>query len=494
VTSLRGHAKNSSAPGREAKIALVIPPSMDIEQIWCPNLPIGLAYLAAVLEKNGNELTVFDCPALGIDQENLAAKIDAFDPDVVGITAVTPTIKSAFLAAHNAKEKVPNATVVIGGPHATFMDKQILSEQPDVDVVVRGEGEETIIELLSKLFGSGDLKDVLGISFRKNGQIIRTPDRPFIQNLDDLPRPAFQYFALKKYQFFGKTIIPILTSRGCPFQCAYCVSSRMAGKMFRARDPYSVVDEFEWIVNTHGAGAVSFYDDAFTYDKKRAIKICEEIKKRKIGVPWDCQTRVDRISEEVLVKMRDADCQLVSFGAEAGCQKILNAVNKRTTIEQNEKAVKMAKKVGGLSVAVSVIIGYPGETPETLKQTFNFIRRTKPDYVYLCLATPYPGTSLRNTLEELGWKMSTDWSEYDLQTPVYENPLLPVDLVKTRRDFYNRFYSWSYILRQYLRGTFYSKNMGRTALNDRLWRMKLPSWIFSSLKKVRSQPKSPRNV
>jgi anaerobic magnesium-protoporphyrin IX monomethyl ester cyclase len=494
VTSLSRHAKTSDRAGRKVKIALVIPPSMDIEQIWCPNLPIGLAYLAAVLEKNGHELTVFDCPALGIDHKDLAAKTAAFDPDVVGITSVTPTIKSALLAAHNAKEKVPNAAVVLGGPHATFMDNQILSEQPDVDVVVRGEGEQTIIELLSKLFGSGDLRDVSGISFRKNGQIIRTPDRPFIQNLDDLPRPAFQYFALKKYQFFGKTILPILTSRGCPFQCAYCVSSRMAGKMFRARNPYSVADEFEWLVDVHGAGAVSFYDDAFTYDKKRAIKICEEIKKRKIGVPWDCQTRVDQISEEVLVKMRDADCQLVSFGAEAGCQKILNAVNKRTTVEQNEKAVKMAKKVGGLSVAVSVIIGYPGETPETLEQTFNFIRRTKPDYVYLCLATPYPGTSLRSTLEELGWKMSTDWSQYDLQTPVYENPLLPVDLVKTRRDFYNRFYSWSYILRQYLRGTFYSKNMGRTALNDRLWRMKLPRWIFSSLKKVRSQPKSPRNV
>jgi len=493
VTLLSDGVKKTEKAGRKAKIALVIPPSMEIEQIWCPNLPIGLAYLAAVLEKNGHELTVFDCPALGIDHKNLAAKIASFEPDVVGITSVTPTIKSALLAAHNAKETYPNAAVVLGGPHPTFLDSQILSEQPDVDVVVRGEGEETIIELLPRLVGSGDLQSVLGISFRKNGHVIRTPDRPFIQNLDELPRPAYQYFTLKKYQFFGKTILPILTSRGCPFQCSYCVSSRMVGKMFRARKPISVVDELEWLRDVHGAGAFSFYDDAFTYDERRAIKICEEIQKRKIGIPWDCQTRVDQISEEVLVKMRDADCQLVSFGAESGCQKILDAVNKRTTIEQNEKAVKMAKEVG-ISVAVSVIIGYPGETPETLKQTFNFIRRTEPDYVYLCVATPYPGTALRNTLENLGWKMSTDWSQYDLQTPVYENPLLPVDLVKTRRDFYNRFYSWSYILRQSLRGTFYSKNMARTALNDRLWRMKLPRWIFRSLKKVRSQPKSPRTV
>jgi radical SAM superfamily enzyme YgiQ (UPF0313 family) len=263
----------------------------------------------------------------------------------------------------------------------------------------------------------------------------------------------------------------------------------MVGKMFRARSPNNVADELEWLRDAHGAGAFSFYDDAFTYDKNRAIKICEEIKNRNIGVPWDCQTRVDQISKEILVKMRDADCQLVSFGAESGCQTILDAVKKRTTIEQNERAVRLAKEVG-LSVAMSVIIGYPGETTDTLKQTFDFIRKTEPDYVYLCLATPYPGTDLRSLLEDLGWKMSAEWSHYDLQTPVFENPLLPVDLRKTRREFYNRFYSWAYILRQSLKGTFYSRNMARTALNDRLWRMKLPRLVSANLKKLKFQKKS----
>jgi len=445
--------------------------------------------LAAALEKGGYELAVFDCPALRIDHEKLRAMIASFEPNVVGITSVTPTIKSALLAAHIAKETCPNAVVVLGGPHATFMDSQILSENPDVDIVVRGEGEETLLELLRHLFGSGDLQAVSGISFRKNGQIIRTSNRPFIQNLEELPRPAYQYFSLNRYQFFGKTILPILTSRGCPFQCSYCVSSRMVGKMFRARSPNSVADELEWLRDVHGAGAFSFYDDAFTYDESRAIKICEEIRKRNIGIPWDCQTRVDKISKEILVKMRDADCQLVSFGAESGCQTILDAVKKRTTIEQNETAVRLAKEVG-LSVAMSVIIGYPGETPDTLKQTFDFIRRTKPDYVYLCLATPYPGTDLRSLLEDLGWKMSAEWSQYDLQTPVFENPFLHVDLRKTRREFYNHFYSWSYILRQTLKGTFYSRNMARTALNDRIWRMKLPRLVSANLKKLRFQKKS----
>jgi radical SAM superfamily enzyme YgiQ (UPF0313 family) len=468
------------------KVALVIPPALDMDQMWCPNMPIGLAYLAAVLEKADYELVLIDCPALRITHKMLRAELASFEPDVVGITSITPIIKSTLLAAQVAKETCPNALVVLGGPHATFMDSQILSENPVVDVIVRGEGEQTIIELLQNFSSSGAFDEVEGITFRKDGNIVRTPNRPFIQNLDELPYPAYHYFDLGKYQFFGKNVLPILTSRGCPFQCAYCVSSRMVGKGFRARDPNRVVDELEWLRDEQGAGAFSFYDDAFTYDQQRAIKICEGIKKRNIGVPWDCQTRVDQISKEVLVKMKAADCQLVSFGAESGCQKILDAVSKRTTIELNEKAVKLAKDIG-LSVAMSVIIGYPGETVDTLKQTFSFIRRTKPDYVYLCLATPYPGTALRKTLEDLEWPMSTDWSHYDMQTQVFENPLLPVDLVETRRKFYNSFYSWSYMLRQYLKGTFYSKSMVRTALNDRVWRTRLFRHFFANFRKLKTQ-------
>jgi anaerobic magnesium-protoporphyrin IX monomethyl ester cyclase len=486
VALLSGRAKVLERSSRTVKVALIIPPALELGKMWCPNLPLGLAYLAAVIEKDGYELTVFDCPTLGIDHKKLGAKLASFEPDVVGITSVTPMIKSALLIARVAKETCPNTVVILGGPHATFMDSQVLSENPAVDIVVRGEGEETILELLRHLFNSGDLQTVSGISFRKNKQIIRTPNRQFIQNLDELPRPAYQYFAIEKYQFFGKRILPIMTSRGCPFQCSYCVSSRMAGANFRARSPTKVVDELEWLRDVHRAGAFSFYDDALTYDKKRAIEICEEIQKRNIGIPWDCQTRVDAISKEVLVELRDADCQLVSFGVESGCQKILDTVKKRTTIEQNERAVRLAKEVG-ISVAMSVIIGYPGETMDTIKQTFAFIRRAKPDYVYLCLATPFPGTDFRALLENLGWKMSDDWSHYDQETPVFENPSLPVDLRETRREFYNSFYSWSYILRQSLKGTFYNQNMARTALNDRLWRMKLPMCVSGNLKKLRFQ-------
>ena len=181
--------------------------------------------------------------------------------------------------------------------------------------------------------------------------------------------------------------------------------------------------------------------------------------------------------------MREAKCQLVSFGVESGSQKILDAVKKRTTVEQNEKAIKWAKEVG-IPVSMSVIIGYPGETTDTLKQTLDFIRKTEPDYVYLCLATPYPGTELYSLLKELGWKMSREWSHYDMQTPVFENPLLPNDkLMETRKKFYNDFYSPAYILRQSLKGNFYSQIMARTALNYILWRTKLPRLVPAILRK-----------
>ena len=477
---------NASDMSKKLKVALIIPPTLDMGKMWCPNLPIGLAYLAAVIEKAGYDLNLIDCQALQITHKMLGEKLSSFKPDVVGITSVTPFVESTLLAARVSKENCPDAPLVLGGPHATFMDIQLLSEHPEVDIIVRGEGEETFLDLLHTLSESGDLNAVLGISFRKNGQVVRTPNRPFIQNLDDLPYPAYHNFALEKYQFFGRRILPILTSRGCPFQCSYCVSSRMIGAGFRARDPIKVVDELEWLKNEQKAGTFSFYDDAFTYDQNRAVKICEEIKKRRIGIPWDCQTRVDRISREVLEKMKAADCQLVSFGAESGCQKILDAVNKRTTVAQNEAAIKLAKDVG-LSVAMSVVIGYPGETAESLQQTLGFIKRAKPDYVYLCLATPYPGTALRSTLETLGWPISSDWSKYDMQVPAFENPLLKVNLVDLRRDFYNNFYSWSYVLRQFRRNTFYSKSMARTALNDRIWRTKALRWFFVNLRKSREQ-------
>jgi anaerobic magnesium-protoporphyrin IX monomethyl ester cyclase len=458
--------------GRRPKISLVNPPPLEGVYRHQPYLPLGLAYLAAVLEKNGQEVTVIDCPALEINQEKLKTKLASINPDLIGITSMTPTIQSATLSAHIAKETCPDTTVVLGGPHVTFMDKQVLTEEKAVDIIVRGEGEQTMLELAQNAFNLKNLNDIKGITFKKNGQIFRTPNRPLIQKLDELPHPAYKHFALEKYRLFGKRILPIITSRGCPSQCSFCTTSRIFGKTFRARSPKNIVDELEWLRDAHRADAFSFYDDTFTLNKKRALEICEEIKNRDIGLPWDCQTRVSQVSKEILAKMREANCQQVFFGVESGCQKILDAVKKGTSVEQNEKAIKMAKEAG-LFVAVSVMVGYPGETQDMLKQTIKLIRKTEPDDAYICVATPYPGTDLRNLVEEKGWTMSNDWKLYDTITPVFKNPNLSTeDLTKIRNSFYDSFYSPKYVLRHLFKSNFYSRVMARTALNHLIWRIR----------------------
>jgi anaerobic magnesium-protoporphyrin IX monomethyl ester cyclase len=459
-------------------------------------IPLGIGYLAAVLENNGYAVDVIDCQAIKYTSKQLETEFIQRRPDVIGVTSATLTYKPALEIVKTAKEACPNCLTVMGGPHVTVMDEQTLNEQPEVDIVVRGEGEQTILEL-ADLASKSDLENlhrVDGITLRNNGQIVRTRDRAFIQNLDELPHPAYGHFPLSKYRFMGKNYLPIITSRGCPFQCTFCLAFRMCGRGFRTRSPKKVVDELEWLRDVHGADTFAFYDDTFTFDMKRASEICEEMKTRKIGLTWDCRTRVDRISREILTKMREADCKLIHYGVESGNQKMLNAMKKGTTVEQNEKAIKLTKEIG-ISVAISVVVGYPGETEDMLKQTFNFIRRTKPDYVYVCQAIPYPGTELYDVLKELGWEMSTEWNHYDEQTQVFRNPLLPVDEIeRAKRTFYDHFFSPSYFLHKSLKRDFYSQVMARTALNHLLWRVRLPMWVSSSLKKMRPQQKNQRNA
>jgi anaerobic magnesium-protoporphyrin IX monomethyl ester cyclase len=480
-------------------VTLVNPPYPSGSHESMRTIPLGLGYLAAVLENNGYSVDVIDCQVLKPTRIELENKLAKLEPDVVGVTSATLTYGPALEIVKTTKEVCPNCLTVLGGPHVTVMDEHALNEEPTADIVVRGEGEQTMLEL-ANLTSKGNLKnlsEVAGLTFRKNGQIIRTPDRPFIQNIDDLPRPAYRHFQLSDYKISGKIYLPVITSRGCPFQCAFCLVSRMCGNRFRGRSPKNVVDELEWLRDTYEADAFSFYDDTFTFDKKRASEICHEMKKRNVNLPWDCRTRVDRVTRELLADMRNANCQLIHFGIESGSQKMLEIMKKGTTVEQNEKAIKLAKEVG-LSSAISVVIGYPGETPELLKQTINFIRKTKPDYVYMCVAIPYPGTELYNLLKDLGWDTSKDWKNYDEQNPtqVFKNQLLSSEKIdEVKKKFYDQFFSPSYILYQSLKRDSYSQTMARIALNHFLWRTKLPRLLPSNLmrQKKRQGSKQPND-
>lgn len=447
-------------------ITLVVPPLPTgvLKESVCSSPPLNITYLAAVLEKAGFNVNVVDCPPLEIDHERLGKEIASNNPNIVGITSMSQTFPSALQAAHVAKEACPDALVVLGGPHATFMDVQTLSNSVDVDIVVRGEGEQTMLELANHVDRSEKLSDVAGITFRKNGKIMRTPNRPFMENLDELPFPAYHFLPLEKYESLGRKFFLILSSRGCPFHCSFCTMRLMDGEKVRPRSPKNVVNEMEFIRECD-AQAFSFCDEMFTLDKRRVYKICEEIKRRRIDLHWDCQTRVDKISKETLVNMKKAGCQLIGFGVESGSQKLLNAMRKGTTVEQNEKAIKMCKQVG-VPVAASFMIGYPGETPETFNQTFAFIHKVKPDIVYLCVATPFPGTDFYNLVKEKGWKLSQEWVKYDVVTPVFETPYLSAEsILKMRRKFYDKWYSISYVLRNVLKNNYYNRTMARFAVD-----------------------------
>ncbi|MCW4024255.1 MAG: B12-binding domain-containing radical SAM protein [Candidatus Bathyarchaeota archaeon] len=228
----------------KTKIALINPPFMEGSFHHPLLLPLGIAYLAAVAEKGGHEVKVIDCPANGLDQTQLQKELASFNPDIVGITGTTPTIKSSIQSAKTAKEVLPNAQVLVGGAHATFMDKELLEEVPAIDVIVRGEGEMTLLELADTV-DKLDLAKVDGITYRKDDKIVQNKKRAFIQNLDEMPRPAYHLFPLDKYHIYGKTFLPVMSSRGCPFQCAFCVTSQSFGAQFRARSATNVVDEIE---------------------------------------------------------------------------------------------------------------------------------------------------------------------------------------------------------------------------------------------------------
>lgn len=289
-------------------VTLVNPPYPIGAHQHQPFIPLGLAYLAAVLEKNQYEVDVLDCQALKLSYEEIKSEISKRQPNIVGITSTTLTYKSALRIAKIAKEVSPDCLTILGGCHATFWDDKALQECQYLDVVVRKEGENTLIEI-AQSFGAGKvLHNILGTTCRKGQEIVRNPDRPYIENLDDLPFPAHHLWPIERLRKYGKTIFPVMTSRGCVYWCDFCTAVRMFGRKYRMRSPKNVVDELEFLHSNHDAEQFTFYDDAFTVNQPRTEEICQEIRNRKLRIAWDCETRVDMVTKELLQKMKDAGC------------------------------------------------------------------------------------------------------------------------------------------------------------------------------------------
>ncbi len=446
------------------KITLVNPPYPPSVHSHPPFIPLGLAYLGAVAEKAGHQVTVIDCQAEKLNYETFQSRIAKTPSDVIGVTATTLLYKSAMQIITVAKQTQPQAVTVLGGSHGTFWDENALHEYPSLDVVVRREGEETLIELAEKLQSQSSLSSVLGVTYRDGDKVVRNQDRPFIENLDALPFPAHHLMPLESLKHNGKIIFPLVSSRGCVFWCDFCSTVRMFGRGYRMRSAKNVVDEMQLVHDKYGVDQVTFYDDAFSVDRSRVVKICEELHARKLEMKWDCGTRVDMVDRELMKTMRDAGCFAVWLGVESGSEAILGAMNKSIKLDQTRLAYKTAHQLGLMTIA-NVVLGFPGETEQTAKETIHFVKELSPDDVGFYVATPYPGTPMYEQVKKNGWLRVTDFDKYDTAGPTFETPTMTMEkLAQLRYKAYQDFYLRpSYVIKMMRKGGVYGIAAAKTS-------------------------------
>ena len=385
-----------------------------------PSPPLGLAYLASALESAGAEVQVLDYVVFPFDRAYLAKVLNTFKPHLVGATAVTMTVDSALKVLRAVKDISPKVPTVMGGPHVTFAAPETLQAHPELDLVVLGEGEHTIVELLQAIVAGTDLDSVSGIAYRRENRIHTTTSRPFIQDLDSLPPPARHLLPLGRYQAL-RMPISMTTSRGCPFKCIFCVGRQMVGARVRYRSAKSVVDEMQALakMNFH---QINLADDLFTANKSHCLAVCEEIERRQLNINWTSFARVDTVSPELLRQMRRAGCTAVSFGIESGDPAILKSIKKGITLDQVTAAVEMCNRAG-IAPYASFILGLPGETEESIQRTLEFGEKLKAMGLMFGfhLLAPFPGTEIRERHQAYGVRiLSRDWSDYHANRAIVE--------------------------------------------------------------------------
>jgi len=380
--------------------------------------PLGLLYLAAYAEREGHEVVVRD---LAIRKRR--EEIDYKKYDVVGISTDTTRHRQALKIAHRSKEA--GCTVVMGGPHPSYVDEEILSTQK-VDFVVRGEGEVTFAELVAVLEKKDkEIDGVQGISFLSNGTLVRTPSRPFIENLDSLPLPARHLIDLDDYRktnFGGRPITPLITSRGCPYRCAFCSSSHFWGAKVRIRSVASILKEIEEIYSQYHFNAIAFLDDTFNISPSRVIDICRGIIERRLDLWWWNLSRLDLFSgnEEMVKEMVQAGMKAAFVGVESPHPETLKDLQKGIRVEEIIETVEMLKR-NGVQLHASYILGGLHETAQSIHETIRFAKRLDTNVAQFSILTPLPGTAIYAQVKDRILKWRSPWSFFDLQHLVFKH-------------------------------------------------------------------------
>ncbi len=499
------------------KILLIDPPFYRFMGFYNRYFPFGLTCIAAVLRKEGHEVSIYDADcnrqASDIDYAQLPKKyplyvnalndashplwqealatIGEFHPDIVGITVLTTKAASAFKLAALCKQHSRDRLVIMGGPHATLKAEEILQICPDVDLVVRGEGEVTLCQLIREIEkDTRNFNRIEGISCLQNEVVRHNAPRQMIMNLDDLPFPARELL-MGRETYSSEDMGLLMTSRGCPFNCTYCATA-IWRRATRYRSIPKVVAEIKDVINTHGTTQFSFKDDTFTVNRKRVLEFCDHLLADGIKIGWECNARVDTLDEILLRRMKEAGCNSIKIGVESGSDRILSLMGRRISRQQVCEAAALLKKTG-IHWTGYFMMGLPGETVEDIQSTLNFMKQIQPDFASISTYEPFPGTKLFDFGVERGI-VSPKMSQEDF------NKRLPSDYYV--RDPQNRVDTIDgATFRQLevdMKSTFYRYNSGfrriaKRVLSRRHMYMKDPRFLLGDFRKFLNWARSSRS-
>lgn len=418
--------------------------------------PMGLACLAAYIRENGfNDVKILDIQAEQISKDEIKNHIPN-DVDLVGCGSLTPNLKNAAYICTLVKEINPKITTVLGGDHITALPKETMEMFKDIDFGVVGEGEVTLLELCNFLKeGRNDFEKINGLVFRKDNELILNEKRALIPDINILPIPAYDLLPMEKYSppahhtsFGGNVKLRPFTIffslRGCPYRCTYCASKVMWERKVRYRSIENVKKEIDYLIKDYNIKCLEFNDENFIINKDRLDKLLDLLQEYhdKNGLYWNCLTRVDSVDEATLIRMKKAGCYFIRFGVESGSQKILDAMKKDITIKQIKDAFKLVNKVG-IPSSASFILGYPGETRETLEETLELAKEINPIMAFFFIAIPIVGTELYTQAKENNLLLNSDWTGW---VQMAEEPMIRTenlstnDLMDFRKKAYKSFY------------------------------------------------------
>lgn len=428
------------------KIFLINPSHGEVYgKLTPPDHPhLGLAYIAAVLEAENHAVRIIDVDAEALTDENLGKIIEREKPDMIGITATTPVIYSAFKIAELVKKNSSSLTV-IGGMHATLMPEECVANE-FVDFAVFGEGEKTILELLECIKSNGDYSKIKGLAYKKGWETVRNEPREPIQDLDSIPFPARHLFKNQKYTYpdaLRFPAFPIITSRGCPGNCTFCTAKFMHGKRFRNRSAENILEEVELLVREYGAREIHIWDDNFITNRKRVFEFRDGIIKRgmKVLFSFPNGVRADFINREILQALKDMGTYSIAIGVESGNQRILDSIQKGIKLEQIENAFKLAKELK-LETWGFFLLGLPEEDSKTMEETIDFAIKLDPDIAKFHILKPFPKSIVYEQLKSKGLIIDENYIHYGIHTkPVHRLPTVSQEeLLEWQQKAYRRFY------------------------------------------------------